>query len=43
MSEKEIAVDRLRIKAKRLIIEPDQVIIRRPSELEIEAREIEEE
>ncbi|MEM0010198.1 MAG: hypothetical protein QXI84_08800 [Thermofilaceae archaeon] len=43
MSEREIRVDRVRIKAKRLIIEPDQVVIRRPSELEIEAREIEEE
>ena len=36
MSEKEVRVNTLRIKAKKLIIEPEQVEIRRPSEVELE-------
>lgn len=43
MSEREITVNKLRIKAKTLIIEPDNIVIKRPEEVEIEAEEVEEE
>ena len=43
MSEREITVNKLRIKAKTLIIEPDSIVIKRPKEVEIETEEVEEE